>query len=224
MGKLHTVLCTVLILAAAFRSAVAFDYYTFALQWPAGRCSVRDVPCSVPLIFYFTVHGLWPSLYGGGSVTQCGYKDPIALANELGPPLTGVYLPASMPQILDFQNRSGDPDQNFWADQWNEHGSCSELAPVDYFLEILRLTRDIDLLQELESQNIVPGGTYLVGDFVAALPNRTALIECQIDLNGRYFLLEIRVCYDAGREAMPCPTPDYDSCGGPMSPVDFTGM
>ncbi|CAL1363300.1 unnamed protein product [Linum trigynum] len=223
MGKLHTVLCTVLILAAAFRSAVAFDYYTFAQQWPAGRCSVRDVPCYLPLIDYFTVHGLWPSLYGGGSITRCGYKNGPTLAMELNNDVLGA-LPVLMPQILNFPNLVGDPDLNFWAYEWSKHGSCAPLQPVDYFMEIIRLFGDINLLQVLGNQNIVPGGTYAARDYRAAIPNSNASIKCGLDLNGRYFLVEIRLCYDLNRQPMACPYSGFMSCGGPLSPVDFTAV
>jgi ribonuclease T2 len=91
----------------------AFDYYVLTLTWVPSFCAHRrgDVECSKGL--GFAMHGLWPQLDGGDYPSSCG---AVALTPQQRAQFAGVY-----------------PDPSMVDHEWPKHGTCSGLAPADYF-------------------------------------------------------------------------------------------
>jgi ribonuclease T2 len=91
----------------------AFDYYVLTLTWVPAFCARRrgDVECSKRL--GFALHGLWPQLNGGDYPSSCSAT---ALTARDRDRFAGVY-----------------PDPSMIDHEWPKHGTCSGLAPADYF-------------------------------------------------------------------------------------------
>jgi ribonuclease T2 len=95
------------------RAPGAFDYYVLTLTWVPAFCAHRrgDVECSKRL--GFALHGLWPQLEGADWPSSCS---AVALTPQQRAQFAGVY-----------------PDPSMIDHEWPKHGTCSGLAPADYF-------------------------------------------------------------------------------------------
>ncbi len=105
------------------RSPGSFDYYLLTLTWVPSFCAHNrgDVECSKGL--GFALHGFWPELAGGDYPSFCSQQ---ALTAAERAQFAGVY-----------------PDPSMIAHEWPKHGTCSGLAPADYFA---LSTRDLNAL------------------------------------------------------------------------------
>jgi ribonuclease T2 len=117
--------CVVVLLAALLPTALGadeagdFDYYVLSLSWSPNWCAIegddRDSPqCDGSVDFGWTLHGLWPQ-YEDGWPQDC--------FSEYAPPSRRLTE-----DMADIMGTSGLA----WH-QWNKHGSCSGLAPADYY-------------------------------------------------------------------------------------------
>jgi ribonuclease T2 len=95
-----------------------FDFYVLALSWSPAFCAReggrRDLDqCARGSNLGFVVHGLWPQ-YERGYPSECGaQRTPSRLALDEA---RGVY-----------------PDEGLARHEWRVHGTCSGLAPAQYF-------------------------------------------------------------------------------------------
>ncbi len=91
----------------------SFDYYVLSLTWVPGFCAIKHDPQECGKGLGFGLHGLWPQFANGDYPTSCS------------------QVPLS-PQ--DRQKFQGDyPSPTMIQHEWDKHGTCSGLAPVDYF-------------------------------------------------------------------------------------------
>jgi ribonuclease T2 len=103
-----------------------FDFYVLALSWSPGFCAREgerrsSQQCSSGKNLGFVVHGLWPQ-HERGFPSQCGAdRSPSRIAMEEA---RGVY-----------------PDEGLARHEWRMHGTCSGLAPAEYFRAV-RQARD----------------------------------------------------------------------------------
>ena len=103
-----------------------FDFYVLALSWSPGFCAREGErrsaqQCAPGRNLGFVVHGLWPQRERGFP-SQCGSdRSPSRMAME---DARGVY-----------------PDEGLARHEWRTHGTCSGLAPGEYFRAV-RQARD----------------------------------------------------------------------------------
>lgn len=91
-----------------------FDYYVLSLSWAPGFCAINTKDpneCNKGLTF--ALHGLWPQLEGGSYPTNCSH---VALSAADRATYSRLYASES---LIDHE--------------WPKHGTCSGLAPADYF-------------------------------------------------------------------------------------------
>ncbi|RBP17331.1 ribonuclease T2 [Roseiarcus fermentans] len=103
-----------------------FDYYVLALSWSPGFCALggeRKSPrqCAPGAGYGFVVHGLWPDNRFGPDPEDCGDAD-----------VSDADLAAA---------RGLYPTDGLAAYEYRKHGTCSGLAPADYFAAV-RAARD----------------------------------------------------------------------------------
>jgi ribonuclease T2 len=170
--------------AQAEGRAGAFDYYMLALSWsptycasPAGRDDAHQ--CGSARRYDFVVHGLWPQ-YRDGWPQYCD---------------SDAYLSdALVDAMLDIM-----PSRRLVRHQWNKHGTCTGLAPEDYFALTRRLHDEITV----PARYIDPGATVVVSlqlfvdDFLATnrdLSRGMMSVQCG-NRRDRARLRELRICF-----------------------------
>jgi ribonuclease T2 len=89
-----------------------FDFYLLNLSWSPEFCSIQGTSpqCAAPP--GFVVHGLWPQNNDGSY--------PVFCSERAGP---------THPE----RNLDVTPDRSLLEHEWNKHGTCTTLAPDDYF-------------------------------------------------------------------------------------------
>lgn len=90
-----------------------FDYFVLALSWAPDFCASNDDPqqCALGRQLGFVLHGLWPQ-YNTGYPSSC----------------TNEKLPAEVKK----QFPGLFPNDKLYSHEWEKHGTCSGLSPVDY--------------------------------------------------------------------------------------------
>ncbi len=89
-----------------------FDFYLLNLSWSPEFCSIQGTSpqCAAPP--GFVVHGLWPQNNDGSY--------PVFCSERAGP---------THPE----RNLDITPDRSLLEHEWNKHGTCTTLAPDDFF-------------------------------------------------------------------------------------------
>jgi ribonuclease T2 len=176
-----------------------FAYYVLSLSWSPQFCAgsangSADPQCSGGRRFGFVAHGLWPQDERGWP-ESCG-----------GRPLEGSVIE----RMLDIM-----PSPKLIRHEWEKHGTCSGLAPSDYFGKV----------REAFSSVRIPPSFRGPSASVRTTPEkfRRALLEANPHLaadevailcSGRY-LDEVRVCFDKGLAPRRCASDVRDHCAGP---------
>lgn len=205
MRRLARVAATVAGLAAAAQAAPAgavdkpgvFDFYVLSLSWSPSYCEAEgdrrnDVQCSRP--FSFVVHGLWPQ-YERGYPADC--------------PSAAGRLPDRM--IRDQLDLF--PAFGLVIHQWRKHGTCSGLAPADYFKAARRAFEAVTIPSEYR-QPVEPRMVDVDAVERAFLAANKGLDadEMAVTCDGRR-LREVRVCFAKDLTGfVRCPEVDGDSC------------
>jgi ribonuclease T2 len=163
-----------------------FDFYVLALSWSPDYCAGSNVndpqQCSVGKKLAFVLHGLWPQ-YNRGYPSDC----------------SNVKLPKDAQQ--KFPNLY--PSSKLYAHEWNEHGTCSGLKPLDYLALSKSLKESISIPKDYRSPAKAFRTTIddLKAAFVKAnLAWSADALAVQCSGSGR-FLKELRVCFS--REGEP---------------------
>ena len=160
-----------------------FDYYVLALSWSPSYCEVAEVrqhrrvtdqQCS-GRPFAFVVHGLWPQ-YEHGFPSYCQVPAP-----RLDRAIVGTMLDLMPSPHLIFH-------------EWDQHGTCSGLAPRAYF-ETVRKARTMvkipaDYLDLTTPMNVSPGE--VTEAFVKANPGLSQSAMA-VSCDGKR-LTEVRLC------------------------------
>lgn len=186
---------------ASQRGAGAFEYYVLALSWSPTYCASRDdgdpLQCSSGHRYDFIVHGLWPQFYNGWP-QYCGAGQ--------------TELPESLVEsMLDIM-----PSRNLVRHQWNKHGTCTGLAPRDYFALTRRLYDAIRIPARYvePTRSIEVSVRQLVADFVAtnrALTRPMISVDCG---NRRDVarLAELRICFSRDGVPVACGDNERRQC------------
>jgi ribonuclease T2 len=187
--------------APAEARAGAFDYYMLALSWsptycasPAARGDARQ--CGSGRGYDFVVHGLWPQ-YRNGWPQYC---DSDARLSE-----------QVVDAMLDIM-----PSRKLVRHQWNKHGTCTGLAPRDYFALTRRLHEEI----RVPARYIDPGRTIevsvqqFVADFLATnreLSRDMISVQCG-NRRDRAALRELRICFSRDGALRACGANERRQC------------
>lgn len=179
-----------LVLAAPLRAerAGTFDYYVLSLSWQPSWCALegeaRDA-AQCERAQGWTLHGLWPQ-YDRGWPDYC--QSPHRAPSRA--------LTASMADIMGSQGLA-------WH-QWKKHGSCSGLAPEDYFALARRAYEAVsrpEVLRRLEAP-VRLSARVIEEAFLKANPGWQAdmlTITCR---DGR--IEEARLCLSGSLDPVPC--------------------
>jgi ribonuclease T2 len=89
-----------------------FDFYLLNLSWSPEFCSIQGTSPECAAQPGFIVHGLWPQNNNGSY--------PVSCSDRRGP--------AHPEQNLDIT-----PDRSLLAHEWSKHGTCTTLAPEEFF-------------------------------------------------------------------------------------------
>lgn len=119
MRKLTAFLLALLPLDATAQTAGDFDYYVMALSWSPNWCALEgdargSDQCDARHDHGWILHGLWPQY-------EKGFPDYCATHSQN--PSRGMTR-----EMADIMGTSGLA----WH-QWKKHGTCTGLAPRDYF-------------------------------------------------------------------------------------------
>ena len=90
-----------------------FDYYVLTLTWVPSFCATHRDPRECGRGLTFALHGLWPENENGDYPSNCSHE---ALTPALISENQGIY---ASPTLIKHE--------------WSKHGTCSGLAPGDYF-------------------------------------------------------------------------------------------
>jgi ribonuclease T2 len=200
-------LCALLILwssgagTAAEQRAHEFDYYLLALSWSPTYCASRarrdPLQCGQGRRYHFVVHGLWPQ-YRNGWPQYCA--------------AAGVSLPrpllAAMFDIM--------PSFRLIQHQWMKHGTCTGLAPGDYFALTRRLYDAIEIPARYRDprKSIEVSVDQIVADFVAANRNLAPdmiSVKCG-NRRDRAQLVELGICFSPQGALRSCGANEKRQC------------
>lgn len=93
-----------------------FDYYLLTLSWSPSYCLVHpgDRYQCQGRGFGFVLHGLWPQFDTGGYPQSCAAA-------------------ADLDRAAEAVGRTLYPSPKLLRHEWERHGTCSGLSPLDYF-------------------------------------------------------------------------------------------
>lgn len=158
----------------------AFDFYLLSLSWSPAYCLQAPAAdeCNGPRRYGFIVHGLWPQNERGWP-EHCGGTErvPEAVAREVSD-----LMPA---RKLVFH-------------EWSTHGTCSGLAPAEFFALVRRAHDAVAIPAALTRPGaaVEESPAAIVGEFLRAnprLPDRSVVATCSGQ--GMPRLREIHVCF-----------------------------
>ncbi len=148
-----------------------FDYYLLSLSWSPAYCedSPRAAECRGYRRYGFIVHGLWPQFERGW---------PEHCSDE-------VRVPEDVVQgMVDLM-----PARGLVIHEWQAHGSCSGLAPPEFFAAVRRARESV----------VIPRP--LVGPTEAVQKPPAAVVRAFLDANPRLTGDEIVVT--CSRQGLP---------------------
>ena len=177
-----------------------FDYYLQALSWSPSYCIVHpgDRNQCQGRGFGFVLHGLWPQFNAGGYPQTCE---------------TNVGVDHAAEQV----GRTLYPSPPLMTHEWQRHGTCSGLDPMEYFRTADRAAAVLHIPSAFEApradQHLSPG--QILAAFTAAnpaLPPHALTVDCS-----RNEFTELRLCLTRSLLPRPCGRGVRDSC--PAAPI-----
>lgn len=166
----------------------AFDYYVLAMSWAPGFCDTARHPdnreCGSGRHLGFVVHGLWPQVENGRSPEACAPASPVA--HSIVDRLLAVM-----------------PDPGLIQHEWACHGTCSGMAPRNYFDNVEKAFQNVRIPTDLVSprQEMRVGIDELESRLAAA--NRAPAGAFRIVCRDRE-LVEVRVCLTKDLQIRAC--------------------
>lgn len=166
-----------------------FDYFVLALSWSPDYCATNGTndpqQCSIGKKLGFVLHGLWPQ-YDKGYPSNCSSE--------------------KMPQSVKDQFPGLYPNDKLFDHEWEKHGTCTGLSPVEYLQAGKALKESLTIPGEFRS----PENPFRTSMdkirvlFVQANPgfNRDSF-EVSCSSSGRY-LKEVYVCFSREGAATAC--------------------
>jgi len=169
-------------------SPATFDYYILSLSWSPQHCAETHDPspeCTGTQPFGFVVHGLWPNSSKGKNPTDCP-----------GPAFDPSFATAQLLKVM--------PSTDLVRHEWTTHGTCSGLAPKDYFGKVLDAYALVTIPADFRGPNHQVSTTPLdVRQKFAGASSGIPLAAFSVSDKGKY-LEEVRVCLTKDLHAMTC--------------------
>ncbi|KAI5389032.1 hypothetical protein KIW84_074619 [Lathyrus oleraceus] len=106
--------------------------------WPPGYCQNNRCDLTKPKLSKFSIHGLWPQQNTRPTV------DPS--------PCQTTKLPKNN---LDWPSLTYTGNRAFWQAEWDKHGSCSLLKPIEYFTLTIDLYHRANIKEILRKKGII---------------------------------------------------------------------
>ena len=166
-----------------------FDYFVLSLSWSPDYCATNGTndpqQCSLGKKLGFVLHGLWPQ-YNQGYPSNCSTE--------------------KMPQSVKAMFPGLYPNDSLFDHEWEKHGTCTGLSPVEYLQVGKALKESVLVPGEFRSPEkpFRTGMDQLKVLFVQANPNFSAAsFEVNCSSSGRY-LKEIYICLSREGSATPC--------------------
>ncbi len=188
--------------AGPHRAPGEFDYYVLALSWSPTYCASpqahRDpLQCGPGRRYDFVVHGLWPQ-YRNGWPQFCADMD-----EPLPQPLI-----AGMLDIM--------PSSRLIQHQWRKHGTCSGLAPDEYFDLTRRLFDEVRVPARYITppRSIEVSMQQIVADFEATnrgLRRDMISVHCG-NRRDQARLVELRICFSRQGAFRSCGANERRQC------------
>ncbi|KAF5201620.1 Ribonuclease t2 protein [Thalictrum thalictroides] len=202
-------------------------HYLLVLQWPPSVCNSVKYSgkiCNTPIPQDFKLHGLWPQ-GKAGSLLDCV---PSA-ANKFNTieVFKVTKLATVWPQLFKGENKPSIENVNFWRHEWDKHGACSGLNPVDYFKKAVNLYDTLKLKLLLENYNVQPGNMYAPRpDIIDVLPRKQKpKVTCGVNIKGQFQIQELSFNVTAAADNIQpitlaikvsdCPNRGYNPVGFP---------
>jgi ribonuclease T2 len=178
-----------------------FDFYVLALSWSPSYCDsagnrADPAQCRAQKPLSFVVHGFWPQ-YDRGFPSDCGYNAPRVAEHTI----------QGLRDIM--------PSRGLVIHQWRKHGTCSGLAPDQYFALLRKAFEKIHIppqfAQTTKWQTVAP--PEVENAFRVANPGLDAeMISVTCD---RRNLREVRICFGKDLQFRACPQVDRQACRSP---------
>lgn len=165
------------------RSAAQFDFYLLNLSWSPEFCQTHPGAAECAAHATFVLHGLWPQNNSGAYPQHC----------------SSAPGPANPSQYSDIY-----PDPGLLQHEWSTHGTCSGLAPDDYFTAARKAFRAVVIppqLAGLKAQTSMPPDQIL-GLFTAnnpQIPQSALALSC-----GNNYLTAVEECLDKSLQPITC--------------------
>jgi ribonuclease T2 len=180
--------------------AGVFDYYVLSLSWAPTYCLTHTddgAECSGKG-YGFVLHGLWPQYESSGYPERC--EGQFQLTPDAASKGATIY-----------------PSERLMQHEWQEHGTCSGLDALSYFLAADRATAVIKVPKALESpsrdQNLTPSQ---IIDLFSGANRQLSGGEMTLACN-RGELSEVRICLTRDLAPRSCGRGVHTSC--PAAPV-----
>jgi len=166
-----------------------FDFFVLALSWSPDYCATNGSndpqQCSLGKKLGFVLHGLWPQ-YQKGYPSNCSSEQMRQSVKDQFP---GLY-----------------PNDKLFDHEWEKHGTCTGLTPVEYLRFGEQLKKSVSIPSEFRS----PEKAFRVSSaelktlFSAANPDfEKASFEVSCSGSGLY-LKEIYICFSREGQPAPC--------------------
>lgn len=160
-----------------------FDYYVLALSWSPSFCASegkarRSPQCSSTRPYAFVLHGLWPQ-YEKGYPSSCKTASKPWVENR------------TIGAMLDIM-----PARGLVIHQYRKHGTCSGLAPEQYFDAARKAYDSIAIPPRYQAplKHVLVSPREIENDFLKANKNLTPeMISITCGRGNR--LREIRICF-----------------------------
>jgi len=166
-----------------------FDYYLLSLSWSPAFCleSPGAAECNGLRRYGFIVHGLWPQ-------------------NERGwPEHCDVHVPVPDQVVQGIADLM--PARSLVYHEWSAHGTCSGLAPAQFFALVRRAYGSIVIPPPLKNPTaaVEQSTAAVAASFLRANPGMPAgsiVVTCSGQ--GAPRLREVRVCLDRDLAPRDC--------------------
>ena len=179
-----------------------FDYYLLTLSWSPSYCLVHpgDRYQCQGRGFGFVLHGLWPQYDAGGYPQEC--------ATDVG-----------LDRAAQAVGRTLYPSPSLMLHEWQRHGTCSGLDPLEYFRTADRATAVVQIPPRFAAprtdQQLLPQQILAAfGAVNPSLPPHAMTVACS-----RGELSEVRVCLTRDLRPRPCGRGVRNSC--PSVPISI---
>ena len=166
-----------------------FAYYLLSLSWSPAYClsSPGAAECNGPRRYGFIVHGLWPQ-YEQGWPENCDVH---------------LSVPDDVAQgIADLM-----PARGLVYHEWSAHGTCSGLAPAEFFAQVRRAYSSVAIPRELsnptqasEQSPAAIGAAFLRAN--PRFPPSSVVVTCSGQ--GAARLREVHLCFDRNLQPRDC--------------------